>query len=59
MYREGIANHEATSELAELVFCSFDHSLTQPNAIELKRIDLSRLLKVRFRLSSEFLCFVF
>ncbi len=41
------SDSEAQYEMAEIVFTTFDHSITDAEAMKLKRIGLAQLVKVR------------
>eukprot|EP00048_Salpingoeca_helianthica_P006674 m.101392 g.101392 ORF g.101392 m.101392 type:complete len:843 (+) comp14089_c0_seq4:55-2583(+) len=45
VYNESLASGEPVHALAEIVFCSFDHSLTQEDSVRLKRIGLVSMIK--------------
>ena len=47
MFQLYASDSEAQYEMAEIVFTTFDHSITDAEAMKLKRIGLAQLVKVR------------
>ncbi len=47
MFQLYASDSEAQYEIAEIVFTTFDHSITDAEAMKLKRIGLAQLVKVR------------
>jgi hypothetical protein len=46
VYHKYLAESDSQYEMAEIVFTSFDHSITDENSMKLKQISLAQLVRV-------------